>query len=421
MQIPASAVEDDGHVYMEKACPEHGSFRPLIAKYAHYYKDFMAFYSLLSKHFPYKRDEVESCAFSTTLECNMKCPICFAGDKRRVTLPQPTLDEIREKLSVIQGKGINFKLTGGESTTREDLAEIIRLVRDSGNFPVMVTNAMKLDNFDYLKSLRDSGLYAIAPWFDTTTDGQIYERMRGADLLAQRRKVLENVQRLGMKLIIFFVCVKGFNEDQLPGMLKMTQEHPELFKIIVLGYMHRGSKGFSEENEYVTDELWEAVANASDMYSSLDELYVAIKLNLLSRAVRNIYHCYNSQSTLMPRSGRAEDGFDIAYWRRVLEQFEHRLSTSPGHAKAYFIKEFLAALLKKGFIKPLADRYIFRKNELADTFIPSNYYWLQFQNLYYPSNYDQEMVRGFCPYLSFNPGLDKKVSFCEYYNLGLHT
>lgn len=69
----------------------------------------------------------------------------------------------------------------------------------------------------------------------------------------------------------------------------------------------------------------------------------------------------------------------------------------------------------------MIDRLVLRKKELPDTFIPSGYYWLQFQTMYYPKNYDEEMVREYCPFFSFNPGLEKRVSFCEYYNLYLKT
>ena len=87
----------------------------------------------------------------------------------------------------------------------------------------------------------------------------------------------------------------------------------------------------------------------------------------------------------------------------------------------FFLSRFVADLLKKGFAKPLIHCYFLRKQELADTLIPANYYWLQFHTMYYPLNYDETMVKEFCPFLSFNPGLEKHVSFCEYYNLHLKT
>jgi len=420
-RIRAAVVEEDGSVFMEKECPEHGLFRPMIARYSSYYKDLMRLYGLLRKHFPYRRDVIESCAFTATLDCNLKCPICFAGDEDRVMPREMALGEIEEKLIPIRGNGIMFKLHGGEPTLREDLPEIIRLVRKSGNYPVLVTNAMKLDDFDYLKFLKESGLYAVGPWFDTVDDDSVYERMRGKPLVYQREMVLENVRRAGLKLMAFFVCVKGVNEDQLPGILGMTRDYPELYKVIVLAYMHRGSRGFSEENEYTADETWEVVVDSSDVFSSLDELYIALKINIIARALRHRYQCFNSQTVLMPRSDRREDGFDPDHWRGVIKRFEELLETNPARARLYFLSKLGMDLLRKGFLKPMTDRLILRKKELAYTFIPPSYYWLQFQTMYYPKNYDEEMVKEFCPFFSFNPGLEKRVSFCEYYNLELKT
>ncbi len=420
-KISAVVMEEDGSVFMEKECSEHGSFRPRIAKHGFYYRDLMNLYHLLRKNFPYRRDRIESCAFTATLRCNMECPICFAGDKGRIMPPEMPLPEIKEKLKPIRGKGISFKLTGGEPTTRGDLGDIISLVRQSGNFPVMVTNAKRLDNPEYLQSLARQGLYAIAPWFDATDGDGIYQRMRGEPLLAQREKVLENLRRTGLKLIIFFVCVKGVNDNQLPAILALTRRYPGIFKIIVMGYMHRGSRGFSRENEYLADELWEAIVDSSDLFSSLDELFTALKLNLISRAVRRIYHCYNSQTVLMPRSDRREDGFDLEKWDKTIKRFEEMLPDQPARARRFFLRRFAGDLFRMGFLKPLARRFILDRKELADTFIPSGYYWLEFQSMYYPENYDEEMVREFCPYPSFNPGLEKRISFCEYYNLHLKT
>jgi len=406
---------------MEKECPEHGRFRHRIAVHGTHYRDLMRLYGLLSRHYPFRRDPVESCAFTTTLRCNMRCPICFAGDDERVMPDELSSAEIEKKLEPIRGAGIMFKLHGGEPTLRENLPEIIRMVRNSGNYPVLVTNALKLDDIDYLRTLKESGLYSVGPWFDTVADDNIYRRMRGKSLVEQRRKVVENVRRAGLKLLVFFVCVKGVNEKELPGILEMTRDHPEIYKVIVLAYMHRGHRGFSEENEYTADETWDVVVNSSNVFSSLDELYTALKINIIARALRHRYQCLNSQTVLMPRSDRGEDSFDPGYWNGVIKKFEELLVSNPGRARLYFLRKLGMDLLGKGFFKPLTARLILRKKELADTFIPSGYYWLQFQTMYHPKNYDEEMVKNYCPFISFNPGLEKNISFCEYYNLHLKT
>ncbi len=419
-RVAAKLVEEDGSVFMSRRCPEHGDTRHRIVRDSHIYTDLMSFFERLEQHFPVRRARIESCALTTTLRCDAECPICFAGDKDRVMPAELSLEQIRERIEDIRGQGIMFRLTGGEPTEREDLPDIIELVRDSGNYPVMVSNALKLQDRDYLRILKDRGLWGIAPWMDTIDNNQTYRHMRGQELVEQREQVLANVSDLGLKLIVFFVCVKGVNEGELAQLLKLPGEYPNLVKLIVMPYMHRGTKGFSEENEYALDEFWEVIANATGNFS-LDELYTLFKAITLSRALRGIYSCPNSPLVLMPRSGRKEDALDPQVCARILKRFDELLKTNPSRARRYYLRAFGTELLKKGFLGPLVNRYVFRKKDLADTFIPPAYFWLQSQHLFYPQNYDEDLMKRFCSYYSVNPGLDKQISFCEFYNRHLKT
>lgn len=420
-RIPAAVVEDAGAVFMEKSCPAHGPFRNRIAKHPRYYRELMAFLPRVKKHFPWGPDRIETCAFTATLDCNLQCPICFAGDAGRAAAPREGVDEIREKLQPIRGRGLHVKITGGEPTAREDLPAIVRLIRQSGNYPVITTNGVRMEDFDYLKMLKDHGLYAVAPWFDSGTRDEVFERMRGRKMLAGRRRLLGNIEKLGLRFIAFFTGVKGVNDDGLREVLALPREHPSLFRVAVEGYMHRGSRGFSEANSFTVDELWEAIVGAGDAFASLDELVTLMKVNLLSRALRGVHRCYNTQFILMPRSGRREDGFDPIGWREALERFEALLAKNPARAKAFFLRKYTGELIRKGFLPPLFRRFVLREKGLPECFIPSRFYWLAFQVLYHPDNYDEEMVREFCPNISLNPGLAKQMSFCEYYNLELRT
>jgi organic radical activating enzyme len=418
-KIPATGVEDAGQVFMEKSCPVHGPFRNRIAKYPRYYRELMAFLFLLKRHYPWGRNRAENYAFTSTFSCNLACPVCFAGDAGRTTPPPESLADLEAMLRPIRGRGLHIKITGGEPTTRDDLPEIIRLVRASGNYPVVTTNGIRMGDFEYLKSLKKCGLSAIAPWFDSGTRDEVFERMRGRKMLAQRQMLLRNIDRLGLKFIAFFTCVKGVNEDGLREVLALPRAHPNLFRIAVEGYMHRGTRGFSEANTFTVDELWEAVADATAF--SLDELVTLMKVSLVSRVLRGVHRCYNTQFILMPRSGRRADGFDPARWREVLDRFQDLLAQDPRRARSYFTRTYAAELIRKGFLPPLFRRFVLRETGLPECFIPSRFYWLAFQVLYYPDNYDEEMVRGFCPNLALNPGPEKLISFCEYCNLELRT
>lgn len=417
--VPAAAVEEDGSVYLDKECAVHGRRRDLIARRASVYRDLIDFHALLDRHFPPRVAEAESCALTATLRCNLSCAICFAADQGREETAEPTLPRIEKLLAPIRGRGIMVRITGGEPTLRDDLPEIVARVKRSGNHPVLVSNAVKLADAGYLALLKKRGLWGIAPWMDTADDEAVYLRMRRRPFVDQRRAVLANVRALELKLFVFFVCVKGFNDQELPRILALGRDHPHLVKIILMPYMHRGARGFSEGEEYALDEFWAAAA--APLGLSLEELIVLFKVFLVVRALRGRRTCFNSPFVLVPRSGRRADGFDPGRYRAVLSRFQDLQETSPAAARRYFLRAFGADLLRRGFGPPLLRRLLFPKRDMAECFIPSGYVWLQFQHLFHPPNYDRELIDKYCCYFSLNAGLENRVSFCEYYNRKLKT
>jgi MoaA/NifB/PqqE/SkfB family radical SAM enzyme len=417
--VPAEAIEEGGSVYLEKDCPVHGRRRDRIARSASIYRGVIDFYALLERHFPPRVSEVESCALTATLRCNLSCAICFAADGGREAPAEPTLPRIEKLLDPIRGRGIMVRITGGEPTLRDDLPEIVARVKESGNHPVLISNAVKLADAGYLASLRKAGLWGIAPWLDSVGDEAVYLRMRKRPFVEQRRAVLAAARALGLKLFVFFVCVKGFNDHELAGVLALGRDHPHLVKTILMPYMHRGARGFSEGEEYALDEFWEAAA--APLGLSLEELIVLFQVFLVVRALRGRYTCFNSPFLLVRRSLRREDGFDPDYYRAVLDRFRDLLRTGPGPARRYFLRVFGADLLRRGFGPPLLRRLLFSKRDMAECFIPAGYVWIQFQHLFHPPNFDRELIRKYCCYYSLNAGLEQRVSFCEYYNLKLKT
>lgn len=417
--VPASAVEEGGSVYLDKECPLHGRSRSLIARRAEVYRDLLGFYARLESRFPRRAAEIESSAFTATLRCNLSCAICFAADGKREVPPEPTPDDLTGMLAPVRGRGIMVRLTGGEPTLRDDLPELVARVKESGNHAVLVSNAVRLADAGYLALLRRKGLWGIAPWMDAADDEAVYLRMRRRPFVAQRREVLANVRRLGLKLFVFFVCVKGFNDHELVRILSLGRDHPNLVKVILMPYLHRGARGFSAGEEYALDEFWEAVGAA--LGYSLADLVVLFQVFLAVRALRGRYTCFNSPFLLVPRSLRREDGFDPDRYREVLSRFRGLMEESPAAARRYFLRAFGTDLLRRGFGPPLLRRLLFPRRDMAECYIPPGYVWLQFQHLFHPPNYDRDLIGKYCCYFSLNPGLDKRVSFCEYYNRKLKT
>jgi MoaA/NifB/PqqE/SkfB family radical SAM enzyme len=73
-----------------------------------------------------------------------------------------SLSEIKRILLSYKKKPI--VLFGGEPTVRDDLKLIIKTIKDSGNFPQLFTNGLKLSEENYLKELIKSELTYICLW-----------------------------------------------------------------------------------------------------------------------------------------------------------------------------------------------------------------------------------------------------------------
>ena len=75
--IEADIVEKNGAMFMQKTCPEHGSFEVKIAKYAWYYKGLNSYYdNLYGRELDKKLPTSYLC--NVTSKCSLDCPICFA-------------------------------------------------------------------------------------------------------------------------------------------------------------------------------------------------------------------------------------------------------------------------------------------------------------------------------------------------------
>ena len=143
-----------------------------------------------------------------TRACNLKCPICFTES------PKKSNDLSLEKFTLLVGryKGKRIIISGGEPTLREDLFEMIKIVRKKKNIPILATNGIKLSDYSYTLKLKKSGLEYILFSFNGFND-RIYTKINGKKLLRVKLEALKNIKKVGMKVILSVLLVKGVNDD----------------------------------------------------------------------------------------------------------------------------------------------------------------------------------------------------------------
>jgi MoaA/NifB/PqqE/SkfB family radical SAM enzyme len=150
-----------------------------------------------------------------TQRCNSFCKLCFMNSSPIVSRKfDLSLNEIRSILKKI-GKRKRIVLMGGEPTVREDLPEIIKLIRKSGNYPILYTNGLKLSDIKYVKLLKKAGLKQVIITFDGF-DPNVTETLRGSKSeYFLKIMALRNLEAERILTFISMTVAKGVNENEI--------------------------------------------------------------------------------------------------------------------------------------------------------------------------------------------------------------
>lgn len=246
-ELPAEVYEDEnGAVWMERTCPEHGELATRMWPDADHYRWLRseAFSKVAPENTiaptapcPYgcgtcSRHERRATLLEieVTRNCNLHCPVCFASAVGGED--DPTMDEISTMYDVIAnavGTDGAVQITGGEPTCRKDLADIIRMGRDKGFWGIEVnTNGLVIAARDgYLEDLVAAGLTGVYLSFDGLT-GDVYEATCGRDILDIKLRVIERCREAGIQVVLSVAVVAGSNDKQLGDLLRFSLENADV-------------------------------------------------------------------------------------------------------------------------------------------------------------------------------------------------
>jgi hypothetical protein len=102
---------------------------------------------------------------------------------------------------------------------REDLHEIINYIVREGKIPVLVTNGIKLSDYNYVKTLKDAGLLIINFSCNGFTE-EVFLSIENAPLFDIKMKALSNIKKLGIKTQFSFTMSEGINDNQFGEAIK---------------------------------------------------------------------------------------------------------------------------------------------------------------------------------------------------------
>ena len=236
--LPAALCrKDDGRVFLEKTCPEHGAFRALV------WQGKTDFASWLLSEPPMAAGEGEQCPsdcglcgchqagsccvlLEVTRRCNLRCRFCFADGG--AADDDPSAEELEAAITdIVQKCGpVLLQLSGGEPTLRDDLPRLVRFAKDAGCSTVQLnTNGLRLARDpDYAARLAEAGLDIVFLQFDGVDDA-IYQILRGAALLKEKTEAIRVCDRLRLGVTLVPTVVPGVNDHALGEIVRFAADH----------------------------------------------------------------------------------------------------------------------------------------------------------------------------------------------------
>ncbi|WP_394688958.1 GTP 3',8-cyclase MoaA [Hoeflea sp.] len=197
---------------------------------------------------------------SVTDRCDFRCTYCMA--ENMTFLPKKdllTLEELDRLCTVFVEKGVRkIRLTGGEPLVRKNIMQLIRgLSRhiDAGRMDevTLTTNGSQLTRF--ASELYDCGVRRINVSIDTLDPDKFRKITRWGELA----KVLDGVaaaQAAGLKIKINAVALKGFNDSEIPDMMKWA--HGQGMDMTVIETMPMGEIDEDRTDQYMPLSLLRA-------------------------------------------------------------------------------------------------------------------------------------------------------------------
>ena len=163
---------------------------------------------------------------SVTERCNFRCQYCMP-EKPFSWVPKENLlsfEELFEFMKVAIDEGVNkIRITGGEPLLREDLDKFIKMIYDykPSIDLAMTTNAFLLKGT--AQRLKDAGLKRINVSIDTLKP-QVAQDIAGKDVLKNVLEGVEEALKVGLKVKVNMVPMKGMNADEIIDVLEYCKE-----------------------------------------------------------------------------------------------------------------------------------------------------------------------------------------------------
>ena len=247
LAIDAEVVEDEGKIWLNSTCPEHGYFHNLYwsdAALYHRFEQYDAIGNGIAN--PQNVAPPDSCPSSCGLcdhhhsqtllanidltnRCNLDCDFCFANARACGYIYEPEFDDIVRMMNLLRNEkpvptpAVQF--SGGEPTMRDDLIEIIRKAKEMGFPQVQIaSNGVRIaQEPGYAKKLKDSGLNTVYLHFDGVTQ-------ETNPLLKIHERAIENLKEVRQGVVLVPTIIHGKNDHELGDIIRFAVKNISIIR-----------------------------------------------------------------------------------------------------------------------------------------------------------------------------------------------
>ncbi|MEM3352816.1 MAG: radical SAM protein [Saccharolobus sp.] len=254
--LPAVIFEKEGKLFIRKICPDHGEFEDLYyADSSLYYKFDYWEYEGKGPKVPYV-DLKAPCPYNCGLcpmhhqhsalvnlvitnRCNLSCWYCFFYAEKAGYVYEPTLEQIKFMVDQLKRQDITLviQVTGGEPTLRDDIIEIVRMLRENGVKHIQLNTwggtfaEMYLEDPDkairYARALREAGVNTVYMSFDGTN------RKTNPKNHWEIPYTLEVFRRAGMTSVVLVpTVIKTVNDNDLGNIVKFAAYNMDVVRSV---------------------------------------------------------------------------------------------------------------------------------------------------------------------------------------------
>ena len=323
--IEARLFEENGAVYMEKTCQEHGYFRDKI------YSDVNLYLKMEEFEFGDNRglenpeilnatkcpDDCGLCSLHTshtalsnvdlTNRCNLTCPVCFANANTQGYLYEPSLEQLRGMLKKLRDQkpvpNRVVQFSGGEPTIYPQFHEVLRMAAEMGFTHIQAaTNGIMFADLEFAQKSKEAGLHTLYLQFDGVTD-EVYLRTRGIPLLEQKLACIENCRKAGLKIIFVPTIVKGVNDHQIGDMIRLAIDNIDCvsgFSFQPVCFTGRINRRELESKRFTQSDLAHAVADQTGLTDKYNDWFPLSCTSTFSKLISGLQNFERPNLTSHP-------------------------------------------------------------------------------------------------------------------------